>query len=109
MPSEDLVADREIWIGLVTIVPMPDCELLTHDKGAFVNILTYASDEEEYRVKVKHAMAYYRLCVTAIEELRCVAEGGLSDEGLIQIAKELKEAPPHHVRFGTFHTFPRAM
>jgi hypothetical protein len=41
-----------VWIGVVGVVPRADCELLSPQTGAFVNFLTLASSESEYRVKV---------------------------------------------------------
>jgi hypothetical protein len=50
-----------VWIGVVGVVPQEGCELLAPHEGAFVNFLTLASSDSEYRAKVSGALSSYSL------------------------------------------------
>ena len=49
-----------VWIGVVGVVPQEGCELLAPQEGAFINFLTLANSESEYRAKVSGALSAYR-------------------------------------------------
>ncbi len=53
--------DAVVWIGMVGMVPREGCELLSPDEGAYVNFLTLASSDSEYRAKVMGALSHYRV------------------------------------------------
>jgi hypothetical protein len=91
--------DRQVWIGVAGVVPRSGCELLSPDKEAYVNFLTLANSEAEYRAKVTGALWHYRLELLEF-----------SSEEILLVAEQLKRhGNPQHVRYSTFHTFPRAM
>ena len=99
-----------MWIGVVSVLPEDGCELLSVHKGAYVNFLTLAGDEAEYRSKVASALAQYRLELHGLENVRLFTLSDNPAEELISIAEELqRDNNPQHVRFGTFHTFERVM
>ena len=110
MPDKGNAAQQEVWIGLICVVPEADCDMLAPEKGAYTHVLTLASSEAEYRSKVIDAMTDYRLNVleiTGVEPLTMrLASYDISDD-LAAIAEEITS--PNHVRYGTFHTFPRVM
>lgn len=94
----------------MSVVPQDGCELLSVHKGAFVNFLTLADDEAEYRSKVASALVDYRLELHGLENVRQFTLSDNPSEELISLAEELqRENNPKHVRFGTFHTFERLM
>ena len=100
----------EVWIGLANVVPRANCELLGDDKGAYVNFLSLARDAGEFRTKVARACHYYKLDLIELEECQPFAERHFerdAAEELCEVADELTD--PRHVRFGTFHTYPRSM
>ena len=99
-----------MWIGVVEIVPREGCELLGPDEGAFVHFLTLAANDSEYRAKVIGALSDYRLELLQFEDVRPLSEWDHSPEEILQISEELElNQNPRHVRYATFHTFPRRM
>jgi hypothetical protein len=59
-----------VWIGVVGVVPQEGCELLAPQEGAFINFLTLARSESEYRAKVSGALYAYRLDPMEFEDVR---------------------------------------
>lgn len=102
--------DSIVWIGIVGVVPRENCELLSHEEGAYVNFLTLATSDKEYRAKVIGALSYYRLELLEFQDVRRLSESDNTSEEILAIAEELeRNSNPQHVRYGTFHTFPRKM
>ena len=99
-----------VWIGVVEAVPQEGCDMLAPDEGAFVNFLTLASSESEYRAKVSGALSTYRLDPMEFEDVRPFSESDNSSAEILSIAAELEESRnPRHVRYAKFHTYPRVM
>jgi hypothetical protein len=99
-----------VWIGVVGVVPQEGCELLAPQEGAFINFLTLANSESEYRAKVSGALSAYRLDPMEFEDVRPFSEPDNPSQEILSIAAELKESRnPKHVRYATFHTYPRVM
>ena len=102
------LAEVKVWIGVVGVIPREGCELLSPDKGAFVNFLTLASSDSEYRAKVTGALSHYRLELLEFEDVRPLSVSDMPSKEILAIAAELEEnRNPHHVRYATFNTFPR--
>jgi hypothetical protein len=94
----------------LVVVPREDCTLLEDDKGAYVNVLTLAADETEWRGKVATAMNHYHFEVLAIEDVFLFSDASNVSSELTTIAEELVESQNFkHVCFETLHTFPRVM
>jgi hypothetical protein len=107
---ESEATSAAVWIGVVGVVPREGCELLSADKGAYINFLTLASSDSEYRAKVIGALSYYRLELLEFEDVRPFAAFDEPSREILAIATELQEGGnPKHVRYATFHTFPRKM
>ena len=107
---ESDAADPVVWIGIVGVVPREACELLSAEEGAYVTFLTLATSDKEYRVKVIRALSYYRLELLEFQDVRRLPESDNTSEEILAIAEELEQnRNPEHVRYGTFHTFPRKM
>jgi hypothetical protein len=103
-------SDAVVWIGVVGIVPREGCELLSPDEGAYVNFLTLARSDSDYRAKVAGALSYYRLELLEFENVRPLSASDRPSEEILAIAAELEESGnPQHVRYATFNTFPRKM
>ena len=99
-----------VWIGVAQVVPRDGCELLPPHKGTFVNFLTLATNESEYRAKVAGALTYYRLDLIEIQDARPFTRADEPSQEILAIAAELEQTKnPQHVRFATLHTFPRVM
>jgi len=100
----------EVWIGVVSVSPREGCELLSSNQGAYVNFLTLARSDTEYRAKVIAALAYYRLEPLEFKEVRPFSATNTQSPQILTIAEELEQSRhSKHVRYGTFHTFSRVM
>ena len=66
----ELTYHAVVWIGVVGVVHQEGCELLAPQQGAFINFLTLASSEGEYRAKVSGALSSYRLDAMEFEDGR---------------------------------------
>ena len=100
----------QVWIAVVGVAPREGCELLSVNEGAYINFLTLASSEAEYRAKVAGALGYYCLELLEFEDVRPFSRSDGSSEEIVLIAEELeRDNNPQHVRYSTFHTFPRVM
>jgi hypothetical protein len=61
-------------------------------------------------VKISRALIYYRLDLVDIEDLRPLLDSDGASEEIMTIAEELRtNGNPKHVRYATFHLFPRVM
>jgi hypothetical protein len=99
-----------VWIGVGCVVPREWCELLSPQEGAYVNLLTLANNEAEYRAKISDAAAHYCLELQGLEDVRPLSESDGASEEIMAIAAEIETARnPKHVRYSTFHIFPRVM
>jgi hypothetical protein len=49
---------KQIWIALVGVRTLPSSELLREATGVYVNVLTWASDEAEFRNKAAELMDF---------------------------------------------------
>src|SRR5258708_15022285 len=100
----------EVWMGLLTVIPRVGCTALAGEEGAYVHVLTLAASEPEYRTKVVSAMSYYCLDLLEVRNVTPFSHSTTLSEEIILIAHELETSRnPEHVRFVTFHTFPRTM
>jgi hypothetical protein len=86
------------------------CELLSSDEGAYVNFLTLANSEAEYRAKVAGALCHYCFELVEFEDVRPFSTSDNPSQEILSIAEELqRRGNPQHVRYSTFHTFLRVM
>jgi hypothetical protein len=85
-------------------------ELLSPDKRAFVNFLTLARSDSEFRAKVTGALSHYRLDLLEFQDVRPLSVSETPSKEILAIAAELEEnRNPQYVRYATFNTFPRMM
>lgn len=99
-----------MWIAVAGVVPKEGCELISADQGAYTNFLTLASNEAEYRSKVADVLDYYHLELLELIDVRPFSEADDPDDDVLTIAREILEHHnPKHVRYATFHAFPRTM
>jgi hypothetical protein len=106
----DTTNDAAVWIGVAGVVPREGCELLPPNEGAYVNFLTLARSDSEYRAKVSGALSFYRLELLEFQDVRPFSRSDQPAQDILSIAAELEEGQdPKHVRYAKFHTFPRVM
>lgn len=97
---------REVWIALVGVSPKPGTDLLGSAKGAWVNVLAWASDPKEYRTAVHEALEHYGLDLIGIEDLEPLGrrlQRTVVDPHLLRLANEVTATG--FARFGPFHTY----
>jgi hypothetical protein len=96
---------KEVWIGLVGVLDESREKLLKGQKGAYVNVLSLASNAADYRRQVK-ALEKMGLKITEIEDVEQFERRRANyevDPELIALADEV--ARTGRVSCGTFHGF----
>lgn len=90
--------------------PLHGCEVLEHAKGAFVNIVTWASSPTEFKQKAKLVFEEMRLFVAGIEDAEPVQvrrdREGDFEESIEDIIFRA-ENNPDVIIYSTFHLFER--
>lgn len=88
--------------------------MMEADKGAYVNVLTWANTDSEYRRKVLPVMSHYGLEVAEVTNVQPltvrIATSEIKEslvEELLKIADQISSEK--HVIYGNFYTFPRRM
>ncbi len=98
--------EREsIWIGLLEVSPREDAEVLRDVSGAFVNVVTWASNEAQFRKKAKIVMDKLKMAIMDVEDAEPIANRGvLENAELLDIAARV-ESNPNAIIYGTFQTW----
>jgi hypothetical protein len=99
--------EKSIWIGMVQVLSLPGSEILHGVSGAYVNVLTWASNRSEFREKAKELMDYLGLELVGVEDEEPLSERenrGEVDAHISQVALEVKDNPKS-IRYMTFHTW----
>ncbi len=100
---------RELWIGLVEVRKRPDSEFLEGKKGAFTNVITWASTAQEFREKADKLAESLKLFVVDVEDVEPLSERQRKfaiDAELEDIADEARQNA-EAILYATFHTYPR--
>jgi hypothetical protein len=96
---------HELWIGLVEMRPLD--RKAYGAAGAFVDILTWASNPAEFRSKAETIAATIDLCVVGVEKEQPLsarlAKAVASEELEDMISRA--EGNPNAIIWGTFHTW----
>ncbi|HKV91802.1 MAG TPA: hypothetical protein VJW20_04560 [Candidatus Angelobacter sp.] len=101
---------HQLWIGLVEVRPGPNCDILDGGKGAFVNIVTWAANADEYERKARLVLDELHLDVVGVEnaepvDARRAHEGSLTDS--IEDMVSRAEGNPNAIIYGTFHIYEK--
>jgi hypothetical protein len=98
---------ERIWIGMVEVRPFEHSELLADALGAFVHVLTWAANEDEYGRKVRELLDHLHLEMVDIQNAEPLenrrTEGDLDPE-IARIAAEVR-CNQSAIMYGTFHTW----
>ena len=94
----------ELWSGLVELKPLNRAEYGA--AGAFTNIVTWARDAREFRVKTDTIAATLNMYVAQVENVAPV--GDYSDDLPEEFEDMVRraESNPNAIVYGTFHTYP---
>jgi hypothetical protein len=96
---------ESIWIGLVEVSPRQDAEVLRETSGAFVNVVTWALNQAQFREKAKIVMDKLNLQIIGVEGAEPITNHvELENEELKDIASRVKNNP-NAIIYGTFHTW----
>ena len=100
---------RQLWIGLVEVRPLVGKnEILGDAKGAFVNIVTWATDRTEYRRNAELVIGDLGLFVAELvnaDPVHVRRKTGFEEEIEEIIARA--QDNPNAIIYGIFHTFER--
>jgi hypothetical protein len=101
----------ELWTGIACLVADPHCQEFRRfgddGKGAYVNIVAWASCEEEFGKRVKHATAELDCILLELEHIQLLderLEQPECPEELIEM-RSTAQRQPSDIVFGTFHTW----
>ncbi len=102
---------KQLWIGMVEVRPRDGrSEILGDMKGAFVNIVTWASDAEQYKRNAELIIGKLGgLFVSEVVnpepvEARRARTSGRFEEDIEDMLSRA-EGNPNAIIYGTFHTF----
>jgi hypothetical protein len=100
---------KDLWIGLVEVRPLKDTDILTDAKGAFVNLITWASNAAEFRSNAELVLGKLGLFVVEIENPEPVSTRRKTAEFEDEIEDMIARAQsnPNAIIYGTFHTWKR--
>ena len=100
---------KQLWIGLVEVRAPKPTDVLEDAKGAFVNLVTWASDADEFKRNAELVLHKLGLSVIDIENQEPVSvrkqKAELDDE--IEHIVARAEDNPNAIIYGTFHTWTR--
>jgi hypothetical protein len=105
-----LIKPKQLWIGQVEVRPLEGCDVLDDAKGAFVNIVTWAVDSDEFRSNAELLLEELRLLVIDVVrpelvEVRRSREGDFDE--VIEDMIERAQDNPNAIIFGTFHVWEK--
>lgn len=105
----DTGKSKELWVGLVEVRGLKGCEVLGKAKGAFVYIITWASDATQFKCNAELVLSKLGLFVVEIESPEPVSAKRktthLEDEIEDMVARA--QHNPKAIIYGTFHTWRR--
>lgn len=100
-------SSKEVWIGLVNVKANAGVDFFSEEvKGAYVNIMAWASSISEYQQEIEGALSHYGLKLESIENVEPLSARlaeAIVDESLLSLAEEVKSTGK--VRFGIFHEY----
>ena len=105
------VRTKELWIGVLEVRPLyGDHPILGNAKGAFVNIVTWASDKEEFKNKAEFIVEKLGgLFVSEVHDPESVEgrRGKTVNDFVDDIEDMISRAQdnPNAIIYGTFHMF----
>lgn len=100
---------QQLWIAKVEVRPSNNSTILEGAKGAFVNLVTWASDIKEYRRRAGIVLGELELSIVDIEDAEPVSVRRTKssfDEEIEEIITRAEDNP-NAIIYGTFHTWDR--
>ena len=101
-----MINTKEIWTGLVNIAPMLDCQDLDENERAYTNIILYADNELDFKLKATNFLNGWNFEVLDIEEIGTIKsikqKLGLNKEMERLLKLVIKEKTP---KLTTLHSY----
>jgi len=100
---------EELWIGLVNVKPIPQAPgALNGAAGAFVNIITWATDLATFKAKAETVAATFDVYVVEIENAESVSlrKSKFTVDDEIEELILRAEGNEDYILCGTFHEYP---
>jgi hypothetical protein len=109
LPMTDRSRRKQLWIGKVEVRAPKATDVLADAKGAFVNLVTWASDIYEFKSNAELVLGKLGLSIIDIENPEPVSirrqKADFDDE--IEDMVSRAENNPNAIIYGTFHTWTR--
>ena len=102
---------RALWVGRIEVrSPQPENKILEGTKGAFVDIVTWATDPEEFRRNAELVLGKLDLFIAGLDNLEPIEIREKRSRGLTEEIEEMvsrAQNNPHAIIYGTFHTYEK--
>jgi hypothetical protein len=95
----------QLWTGLLEVKPLPDADILLTASGAFVRIVTWALDADEFLIKAKKIADHLRLVLVGIQNPEPLLHSAVRDDDEVKELQGRAEANRDAILYGTFHTW----
>jgi len=98
---------KQLWIGKVEVRPLKGSRILGDAKGAFVNVITWASNAKEYNCNadlVLRKLGLYILDVENAEPVSLRRKKAVFDEEIEDMIARAQDNP-NAIIYSTFHTW----
>ena len=109
LPMTDRSRTKRLWIGKVEVRAAKPTDVLADAKGAFVNLVTWASNIDEFKKNAELVLVKLGLSVIDIENPEPFSirrqKADFDDE--IEDMVSRAENNPNAIIYGTFHTWTR--
>jgi hypothetical protein len=100
---------KQLWIGLVEVRALKRSDVLGDDKGAFVNLVTWAANADQFKSNAELVFGRLSLFVVEVENPEPVSvrrpKADFDEEIEDMIARA--HDTPNAIIYGTFHTWKR--
>ncbi len=99
---------KQLWIGLAEVRPLAECTLLDGARGAYVHVMAWANDADQFRAAVVKRATELALVLIDLREtepwaIRSSGDSALRNE-FYEMADRL-ESDVKQVAFGRFHAW----
>jgi len=100
---------KQLWIGLVEVRALRRSEVLGDGKGAFVNLVTWAADADQFKSNAELVLGNLGLFIVNIENPEPVSARRKTAEFEEEVEDMIARAQdnPDAIIYGTFHTWKR--
>jgi hypothetical protein len=101
--------EKQLWIGKIEVRPMKGSSVLGDSVGAFVNLVTWSHDPEEYRRNADLVFRELGLFIVEVENPEPVSvrkQKAVLDEDVMDMI-DRAEDNPKAIIYGTFHKWDR--